>query len=265
MYNLFQTGIKFLKYIFLAKNGKGHGIHSPFVFDFVIKVLNDTTKYKDYNIIENHRKKLKENKRVLNIHDYGAGAVKGTEKKDSIANIVSRTAKPPKYAQLLYRIAAYFQPACMLELGTSLGVSSMYLSMGNPQGKLYTIEGAKEIAAEAEKNFEKLGLHQITSITGKFEEVLPELLQNIPSPDLVFIDGNHKKEPTIAYFKQLLPLCKSSTVLIFDDIHWSTEMEEAWNLIKQQKEVKLTIDLFFIGLVFFREEYTEQQHFMIRF
>ncbi len=80
---------------------------------------------------------------------------------------------------------------------------------------------------------------------------------------LLFIDGNHQKEATLAYFEKLLPTVHNDSVMIFDDIHWSKGMEEAWEIIKQHSEVRVTIDTFQWGLVFFRRE-QEKEHFVIR-
>jgi len=149
-------------------------------------------------------------------------------------------------------------------LGTSLGISSAYLASGNPNGKLLTIEGASSISAVANKNFQSLGLTNIELLTGNFDIILPDILK-ASVPDFVFIDGNHRKEPTLDYFHQLLKKAGESSIFIFDDIHWSREMEAAWHEIKNHSSVMLTVDLFFIGLVFFRPEFKVKQDFIIRF
>ena len=127
------------------------------------------------------------------------------------------------------------------------------------------MEGSLEVAAIAKRNFEALQLNNISVIEGNFDDTLPGLLSKINTADFVFVDGNHRKEPTVNYFEQLLAHSTNNTILIFDDIHWSSEMEEAWDYIKQHTAVTLTIDLFFIGIVFLRSEQKEKQHFNIRF
>lgn len=265
MYNIVQAGSRYIKYYFTASNGKGHGIHSPFVFDLVTKILNDDTKYPEYERAELQRSKLKKDHREIKITDFGAGAVNGSERFSKISAIVRRTAKSQKYARLLFRLSRYFEPSKMLELGTSLGVSGSYLALGNPAGKLYTVEGAKEIAAVAGNTFHDLHLKNIKQYTGRFENILPGLLEEMENVDFAFIDGNHRKEPTIDYYKKILPYTNESSILIFDDIHWSGGMEYAWEWIKKQPEISLTVDLFYIGLVFFRKENKFKQNFTIRF
>jgi predicted O-methyltransferase YrrM len=157
-----------------------------------------------------------------------------------------------------------FQPEEVLELGTSLGISSAYLASANSKIKVITIEGCKEIAEKAKENFKKLGLQNIEQHLGNFDDVLPQLLSEKKKIDFVFFDGNHRKEPTLNYFKQCLAHAHEGSIFIFDDIYWSSEMKEAWNEIKMNERVTVTLDLFFMGIVFFRKEQVKQ-HFIIRY
>jgi predicted O-methyltransferase YrrM len=127
------------------------------------------------------------------------------------------------------------------------------------------MEGAAAVAAVAKRNFKALGINNIQIVEGNFDNTLPKVLQTAPQVDLAFVDGNHRKQPTIDYFNLLLQKCNEGSILIFDDIHWSAEMEEAWAAIQAHPQVTLTIDLFFIGLVFFRKEQKVKQHFIVRF
>jgi predicted O-methyltransferase YrrM len=127
------------------------------------------------------------------------------------------------------------------------------------------LEGASAIAGIAKRNFEKLRLDNVRLLQGNFEETLPSLLLSVKITDFVFIDGNHRREPTLAYFNQLVSFSTNSTISILDDIHWSKEMEEAWNQVKQHPAVTLTIDLFFIGIVCINTNIKTRQHFVIRF
>jgi len=152
-----------------------------------------------------------------------------------------------------------------LELGTSLGITTSYLAFANLSAQVITMEGAPTVADLAQKTFDRLNLKGIEVLKGNFNQTLPETLERIKTVDLVFIDGNHRKDPTLNYFHQLINHSTESTILIFDDIHWSSEMELAWKEIQQHPEVTLTIDLFFIGLVFFKKDFKAKQHFVIRF
>ncbi len=265
MYSRFQLARKYIRYYFTASNGKGHGIHSPFVYDFIRHVLNDKRNFYAYQKVESHRFLMMYNSTQLEVEDFGAGSVSGAKKKRSIASIVKNAAKPPKLGQLLFRIANYYQPKTIIELGTSLGLSTAYLAMGNAAAHVITCEGATAIAAVAKENFSLMGLNNIAITEGDFDKTLQPLLQTTGGWDLAFIDGNHRKEPTLRYFEQLLRKKNESSILIFDDIHWSKEMETAWTAIKEHSDTTLTIDLFFIGLVFFRKEFKVKQHFAVRF
>lgn len=269
MYSVTQLAKKFASYWLHASNGKGHGIHSPFVYDFVRNVLMDKQIYPCYKNIESIRKKLKRNSDLLTIQDFGAGSRVNSERKRSVESIANAALKPKKYAQLLFRIAHYYQPKELLELGTSLGVTSSYLATANPNSVLHTFEGAPAVANVAAANFKNLKIQNIEQVLGNFDNTLPTFLQshfaNAQKLDFAFIDGNHREEPTVAYFHQLLPYVHEHSILIFDDIHWSEGMENAWNQISADPNVTLTIDLFFIGLVFFRKENKEKEHFTIRY
>lgn len=240
-------------------------MHSPFVFSFITKVLNDKNNYPAYEKIEALRKQLLADNTVLQVQDFGAGSSVSKTNERSIASIARHAAKPKKFGQLLHRIVAYYQPQNILELGTSLGITSCYLATAKPDSFFITMEGSPAIAQVARQNFEKLQLQNIILLPGNFDDTLATAITKTPSLDLVFIDGNHRKEPTIRYFDQLLPKVHNDTILIFDDIHWSKEMDEAWSFIKQSPSVRCTIDLFFIGIVLFRQEFKEKQNFVVKF
>lgn len=257
--------LSFIKYYLTASNGRGHGIHSPFVFDFVTKVMNDRRQFYAYDSIEQIRKNLLADNKVLTIEDHGAGSTVTKSDERKVCDIARSALKPKKYGQLMFRMINYFGSNTILELGTSLGITTLYLASANTKASVFTFEGARQAAAIAKQNFTALSLNNITVIEGNFDDTLQQQLNKLPSADFAFVDGNHRKEPTIRYFEQLLEKATESSVLIFDDIHWSKEMEEAWKYIKQHSSVTLTIDLFFIGIVFFRKEQKVSQHFTIRF
>jgi len=265
MYSRTQLATKYLAYYWRSSNGKGHGMHSPFIFHFITQVLNDKTKYKEYELVENLRLKMRQDNRVLAIRDFGAGSTQTKNNLRSITSIAKNAAKPKKYGQLLYRMVKTYQPQTILELGTSLGITSSYLASAKKDAVLITMEGAEEVAAIAKQNFQSAGLTNIQIVEGNFDATLPVVLADAATVDFVFIDGNHRQQPTEDYFQQLLSTVNNDSILIFDDIHWSAEMEAAWETIKSHPAVRCSVDLFFIGIVFFRAEFREKQHFTIRF
>ncbi len=239
-------------------------MHSPFVYNFIKNVLNDKKDYAPYATIEELRNQLKQDQRKLTIRDFGAGSKITPYKERSVASIAHTALKPAKYAQLMYRIVQYYHPATIVELGTSLGITTAYLA-SHPGVQVTTLEGAGEVAAIARENFSRLQLSNIRLVEGNFDETLLPTLEKTGNVDLAFIDGNHRKQPTIDYFNRLLSHVNNYSMLIFDDIHWSTEMEEAWAYIKQHPAVTASIDLFFIGIVLFNKDFKVKQHFTIRF
>jgi predicted O-methyltransferase YrrM len=265
-FNNIQLLSKYLCYYLTSANGKGHGVHSPFVFDFITNVLNDKKSRPCYSKTEAIRKDLLKQTQEIEVIDFGAGSGVLKTKKRRIKDIASSSLKPRKYAQLLHRIVQYYQPANMIELGTSLGITSLYLSQGNPNGIIHTFEGDPSIGDIAIKNAQMVGASNLTHHIGEFEQSFTPFLESFTGHiDFAFIDGNHRKEPTIQYFNQLVPFLKNDSILIFDDIHWSADMEEAWKTICASEKITLSIDLFFIGIVFVKSEFKEKQHFRIRY
>lgn len=264
-YHIVKLAKKYLHYFLTAANGKGHGIHSPFVYDFVTKVLNDRRHYYAYDKVEALRARLGKDKKVIPVEDLGAGSGRDRAAERSIASLAGNAAKPARLGQLLFRIVDHYQPGVCIELGTSLGLTSAYLALGNPKGKLYTLEGSPAIANVANENFLSLGIDNVELLTGNFDDTLMPLLQGLEHIDLAFIDGNHRYEPTMRYFGQLMQKTHDQSMLVFDDIHWSEGMEKAWEEIKADPRVTLSIDLFFLGIVIFNPDIKVKQHFTVRF
>lgn len=265
MYSSFQLAKKYFNYYISAKNGKGHGIHSPFVFDFIIHVLNDKKEYECYKKTEALRQALLQNNSIIEVEDFGAGSGVIPFKNRKISAIAKSSLKNKKFAQLLYRIVKYYQPQSIIELGTSFGITACYIACANRNAEVKTLEGSKEIAKIAKQNFERAGLRNINVTEGNFDKTFIDVLQKIKRVDFAFVDGNHRRDATLEYFLCLLKKSSGSSIFIFDDIHWSSEMEEAWKQIQEHDSVTLTIDLFFIGLVFFNPDFKVKQHFTIRF
>lgn len=265
MYSSIQLAKKYIHYYIIAHNSKGHGMHSPFVFDFILHVLNNKKNYTPSLDIEKTRRQLLKDHLVVPVKDLGAGSRTNTATEKTVAQIAQSALKPQKYAQLLYRLVKHYQPQTILELGTSMGITTAYLSAANPSARITTIEGNEAIAQKAKEVWQRLHCTNIHSLTGNFDEVLPAVLLQTQPIDLAYIDGNHRYEPTINYFHQILSHTNEYSILVFDDIHWSAEMEKAWAEIKAHPAVQYTIDIFFLGFVFFRKEFKVKQDFLIRF
>jgi len=272
MYSSLQLAIKYVFYWLTASNGKGHGVHSPFVFEFITEVLNDSRAYYCYGDIEKLREHLKYDDTEIILDDFGAGSKFHSSYKRKVADITKSSLKSKKFAQLLFLIINFYfskkspeRVVTILELGTSLGITTAYLASANNNYKVVTMEGARALAGIAKKNFQRLRLSNIEVVEGNFDDSLPVIINQLSVIDFAFIDGNHRKEPTIRYFNEIMAKTETHSILVFDDIHWSKEMEEAWKCIKDYPSVTLSVDLFFIGIVFFRKEQRAKRHFTIRF
>lgn len=256
--------IRYLKYLLTSGHGRGHGIHSPFVFDLVTKVFRNKIDPSVVLKIENIRKKNLSGSRIITVKDLGAGSAKMKNSSRKVSDIVRYSSVPRKYGILLYNMAGRFGKPEIIELGTSAGISTMYLAAACPGSLVYTVEGSPETAEAARENFAEAGAENIRLLTASFDDVLPELAGKGISPGLVFIDGNHRKEPTLRYFNMIAVMSGTETVVIIDDIHSGGGMEEAWSEIKDHERVSVTADIFRMGIVFFREG-IGRGHYIIRY
>lgn len=250
--------------IYRMRSQTTHGTHSPFVFDLLKKVVYNRNSFYAYGEIETIRRRMLRSRDQIQYTDMGAGLVQNGDQVRAVQAIAKRAVKPAKYGQLLFRLVNYFQPKNILELGTSLGITTSYLRAGSLSSDVTTIEGCSETAAIAKKNWEQLGYNNISQHIGNFNDVLPEFLKTAQAVDFVFFDGNHRKQPTLDYFYRCLEKSHEKSVFVFDDIYWSDEMKEAWEEIKANERVSVTIDLFFVGIVFFRKGQAKED-FVIRF
>jgi len=252
----------YLKFLFHSKNE--HGIHSPFVFDLVTKCFYDNTKYSEYEVLISYRKSLLENKNTIEVIDFGAGSRVFKSNVRAISKIAQTAGITPKNAELLFRIVRYFQPKSILEIGTSLGLATSALSLGNSNAKIITLEGCPNTQNQAQvqlqeqnSNFQNVEFIN-TEFSSHFKTIHPSPITH----HLIYFDGNHSKKATLEYFEALLPTISNDSVWIFDDIHWSADMEEAWEIIKNHPKISVTIDTFQWGIVFFRAE-QKKEHFII--
>lgn len=235
-------------------------MHSPFVYDLVTKCFNDKTKYPEYETLKSHRKALQSDSSMVEMKDFGQGSrvFKGNARK--VSAVVKNAGMRKKRQKLLFRMAKYFKSETILELGTSLGLGTVALSLSNEFSAINTVEGCPNTLSKAQEYFEKFNLHNIQI----HQELFSEFLENTSTQfDLIFIDGDHNGERTLGYFNSLLNKVHNDSLIIFDDIYWSKDMTVAWQKIIANEKVTVSIDTFQWGLVFFRKE-QPKQHFVIR-
>jgi len=233
------------------------------VFDLVTKCFYDAKNYPEYSVLNEYRNSLLQNKNTIEVTDFGAGSRVFKSNTRAINQIAKNAGISSKRAELLLRIVRYFQPTTILEIGTSLGLATSALSLGNKNTKISTLEGCPSTISIAKNQCQLQNLTNIEFINTKFEEYLTSFTFLLSPFDLIYFDGNHSKKATLKYFELLLPSVTNDSIWIFDDIHWSINMEEAWEIIKNHPKVTVTIDTFQWGIVFFRSE-QEKEHFTIR-
>ncbi len=248
----------------LVKAGTRHAVHSPFVFTLVEEVLRPDHGPENALHIEALRKALLRRNDTITVTDLGAGTHRRSGPERRISTIARHALKPTAQARLLYRLARHCSCRTALELGTSFGISTLYLAAGSEQGTVHTLEGCPNTLALAREQFAALGATNIHAHSGAFADRLPDVLADLASLDLVFIDGHHAEAPTLAYFEQCLTKAHENTVFVLDDIHWSAGMERAWERIKEHARVTVTVDLFHLGLVFLRPGQA-REHFRLRY
>lgn len=248
-----------IKFLRLSKNK--HGVHSPFVYGLITKCFNDKTKYPAFGLLKTHRKALKKDQSIIEMKDYGQGSRIFKEPNRKISAVYKNAGMKKERQKLLLRIAAYLKCENMLELGTSLGLGTIALSMSNEFAYVHTVEGCPNTAKTAKDYFDKFGLSNIEI----HQENFREFLDSHPTEkyDLIFIDGDHNGERTVSYFESLLKNIHNNSIVILDDIYWSKDMTEAWQKIIKDEKVTVSIDTFQWGIIFFRKE-QPKQHFIIR-
>ena len=203
------------------------------------------------------------NKNKIEVTDFGAGSRIFKSNTRAINQIAKTAGISSKRAELLFRITNYFQPTTILEIGTSLGLATSALSLGNKNAKITTLEGCAATVLVAKKQFVEFNLNNIETLVSEFSAYLKNQQPSTTNYQLIYFDGNHSMSATLKYFELLLPTITNETVWIFDDIHWSAEMEATWTIIKNHPKVTVTIDTFQWGIVFFRKE-QPIEHFVIR-
>jgi len=256
----FRITFKFILHFLSAKNTHGFGVHSPYLFHFTKYVLNNKSSYYIFSSIEEIRSILRQDKRILDVTEFGTG----NKQKKTVAEITKKSVKSTKYGQLLYRLSDYIKSRNTLELGTSVGLTTAYLAASSSAIRCVSLEGCPQVAEIAIRNFEELNIKNVQIVEGNIDLTLPKVLNEINQLDLIFIDANHTSVAVLNYFEQCLAKVHNDSVLVLDDIYWSADMEKAWKKIKEHPRVKTTIDLFELGIVFFNSD-LHKKHYKMRF
>jgi len=254
--------IKYFVYRIRRKGKRGYRLHSPFVFEFNRSVLNCKIKYSEYQDIKQYRRTLEGNREMIRTEDRGAGSRVFTSSSRRVCDIARYSASSIETGKLLFRLARYLNPSVVIELGTSLGFGTYCLAKGAAEGKIYSLEACGSLLSIAASMPGGTGIANAELIEGTFRENLPDLLERVVKVDLVYFDGDHRKESLLWQFSQCLAKAADGTVFVIGDIHWSPGMDEAWKIISGHPGISLSVDLFHCGLLFIREGMAKQ-HFVL--
>jgi predicted O-methyltransferase YrrM len=247
---------------YLLKATNQHGVHSPFVYNIVTKCFYTKSSKADIAFFEAYKNSLLHTSERITVEDFGAGSRVFKSNDRSVSKIAKVASVSEKYGLLLMRLISYFDAKNNLEIGTSLGVSTACIAHKTSSGKTISLEGCKNTASVAKDRFARFGLKSTEFVVGEFGVTLDKVLSD-KKFDFIYFDGNHSKNATLLYFRKALNHKHNDSVFVFDDIHWSEEMTEAWEEIKNDAQVSVSITTFQWGIVFFRKE-QRKEHFTIR-
>lgn len=263
---IFRT-MAYLRHQFTAWNTGGEGIHSPYLFYMVRVLFYDANSYYCFAPIEHQRRTWLATQKPIEVEDLGSGAErKGTHYTRTIADIAQTSLESPQVGQLLFRLVLHLtheagRPLQIVELGTSLGITTAYLALPDSKNHITTFEGCGAVAALAYKTWERVGAKNVRLTEGNIDDTLPTFLgEQSGTIDIAYIDANHTEEATLRYFRLLRLRMAEKSIVVVDDIHHSKEMERAWHKIEQEAGVTSTMDLFHIGIVLFDPHYMHKNY-----
>lgn len=257
----------YLRHFFSAWNTTGEGIHSPYLFELVRFVLRDENAYYCFADIERRRELLLACQDVLDVTDFGsAGSPEGKQVQRRVCDIAKTHLERPKIGQLLFRLVNFIaqhekRSLEILELGTSLGVTTAYLASAGSRHRVMTLEGSEAVLRVAQGVWRALRLENIAWQQGNIDDTLYKCARE--KLDLAYVDANHTFEATMRYVRFLLPRMKEKGVIVIDDIHHSEQMEQAWAALKDDARVTTSMDLYHVGLLFVDKHYLKR-HYKIR-
>ncbi len=254
--------INYIVYTLRRKGAKGHGIHSSFVFKFNRDVLNNTYQYEKYQLLKDFRSSLAKNNNKITVYDLGAGSNVFASEKRIVSEILKVSASSSKTGRLLFRLANFIKPQTTVELGTSLGYGTVCLAAGSSEGIVYSLEACPRQLKVAEDELNIAGISNVELINGDFRTKLPELLNNLSTVDLVYFDGDHRKESLLWQYNQCVGKAGKNTIFVVGDIHWSDEMQKGWKILCKDPGVSISVDLYYCGLLFFRDGMVKQHYIL---
>jgi predicted O-methyltransferase YrrM len=251
--------LQYLKHQLYRRNRKGFGIHSPYLFEFVHDVVFNASRTEvPEQILRCHRSLKRENS-LIPLGKLGTTANVEPSGRRTVGSFVRRSSVNEKYGSLLYRVSRWFKPDMIIELGTGLGISALYLGSGAPDVPLHSIEGNTDRADFAAQLMCRCGMGPVSIHWGEMDEKLEDLMPVLEGRFLAFVDGNHHFGPTVRYVEKLLEGAGEEAVIILHDIYWSRDMQRAWEELLGRPGIRVGIDLFQMGILLLRRDLNKMQ------
>lgn len=260
----FHRILTYLRHVLTAWNTTGEGIHSPYLFRLVRFVIRDENSFYCFADIERRREALLQCEDLLDVLDFGTGgSQEGTHEQRRVCDIAKHHLERPKVGQLLFRIVNFLkqeqqEPLQILELGTSLGITTAYLAAPDSRNSVMTFEGSREVLKVAQGVWRALRLENIEWVEGNIDDTLYNRARE--HLNLAYVDANHSYEATMRYVQFLLPRMKEKGIIAVDDIHLSPSMEQAWHELQSDPRVTTSIDLYHLGLLFVDTHYWKRNY-----
>ncbi|MGK7395118.1 MAG: O-methyltransferase [Candidatus Cyclobacteriaceae bacterium M3_2C_046] len=255
-----KMAVRYFKYFLKAIDE--YSLHAPFIYEVYTALIKNDQQQDDLEVFKQVKQQLLQDKTLLEVTDLGAGSIYFNQARRPVKKVTRHSLSSEKQSRLLHRLIARYQPETIIELGTSLGLNTLYMASGNPGGKTFTLEGCPNTATMAMSLFKNFPQYNIHLIKGNIDQTFPTLLKQIDQADFIYFDANHSYQATVNYFNQALAKVNNNTIFAIGDIHWSDSMEKAWAEISMHPRVTLSIDLFQSGLLFFRPLYLKQHYIL---
>jgi predicted O-methyltransferase YrrM len=288
--NLYPVGA-YLRHLLTARSTAGHGVHSPYIYDFLTKVIRNKTDVKIVNQVVSLRRTMLSDKRSIMVTDLGAGSVTRAGGERRVAEIARTAALPAKEAGLLSRIVKSMEHAgdppdggetvpqsgralsreqgarttghgarsgengIILELGTSLGISTLALALAAPERRVITVEGCPVLAAIARENLLKYGAANAEVLAMEFSAAIESLRNEGLSVSFAFIDGNHRGTALTEYVSKIASMGEDM-IIVADDIRLTKEMFRAWRSVAASGIATVSMETLRLGILFIKHGIT---------
>ena len=227
---------------------KGFGVHSPFVYDLITNVIEETCEFYAYRDISLVRLQLLQNEQFI---QYG-------KKQLTVKKALKRYGISTKEGKFLFRLANHYKPHTMLSVGSSMGLAPLYLARYDSTVQCITLECVQDIAEIATQVLSKEKNPALSIKTGTYRALLPESIVQLQQIDCVYVDKNVGVNDWDTIFEQCEPFIHNATFFVLAGIRSSTEKQSYWTQFRQHPSITVAIDLYDLGLLFFQSKLHKQ-------